>query len=217
MMLTRPWSPVLTIDCTSKTCLPPTLCLPFSRKRECVSELVYRMCEENAVDKLMTFNFAGFADEVEDALAFKSRNADPRVRPFYSRILYAWYTLRGDYRNGKLFLTFSIPSSTLTGSLAALTMYQRARKLHDLVGDPAQLLALAEEQLEAYMVAMNSLALIDRPSAWFLIPMTTDNGLEVCTPSLSCTVMLIKIGSQGKGASYQRTYQSQNTPPELTI
>lgn len=49
----------------------------------------------------MTFNFAGFAEEVEDALAFKSRNADPRVRPFYSRILYTWYILRGDYRNCK--------------------------------------------------------------------------------------------------------------------
>lgn len=81
------------------------------RKRECVSELVYRMCEENAVDKLMTFNFAGFADEVEDALAFKARNVDPRVRPFYSRILYTWYTSRGDYRNCKLdsiLLTFPL-------------------------------------------------------------------------------------------------------------
>jgi nuclear pore complex protein Nup160 len=73
------------------------------RKRECVSELVYRMCEENAVEILMAFNFAGFADEVEDALAFKSRNADPRARPFYSRILYTWYVLRGDYRSCKYF------------------------------------------------------------------------------------------------------------------
>lgn len=59
------------------------------------------MCEENAVEKLMSFNFAGFSDEVEDALAFKARNVDPRVRPFYSRILYTWYVLRGDYRNGE--------------------------------------------------------------------------------------------------------------------
>jgi nuclear pore complex protein Nup160 len=58
------------------------------------------MCEENAVEKLMTFNFAGLADEVEDSLSFKARNADPRVRPFYSRILYAWYVQKGDYRNG---------------------------------------------------------------------------------------------------------------------
>ena len=72
-----------------------------SRKRECTSQLLYRMCEENAVDRLMALNFAGLADEVEDALAFKARNADPRIRPFYSRILYTWYVSRGDYRNGE--------------------------------------------------------------------------------------------------------------------
>lgn len=58
------------------------------------------MCEENAVDRLMILNFAGLVDEVEGALAFKARNADPRIRPFYSRILYTWYISRGDYRNG---------------------------------------------------------------------------------------------------------------------
>ncbi|KAF7980886.1 hypothetical protein HWV62_36059 [Athelia sp. TMB] len=129
-------------------------------KRECVSELVYRMCEENAVDKLMTFNFAGFADEVEDALAFKSRNVDPRVRPFYSRILYTWYTSRGDYRN------------------SALTMYQRGRKLHNLMPGSTDVVTLAEEELEAYMVALNSLALIDRSSAWFSMPLVAESGQE---------------------------------------
>jgi nuclear pore complex protein Nup160 len=59
------------------------------------------MCEDDAVEKLMTFNFAGFADDVEDALSFKARHVDPRIRPFYSRILYSWYVFRGDYRNGK--------------------------------------------------------------------------------------------------------------------
>jgi len=59
------------------------------------------MCEDNAVAKLMTFDFAGVASEIESALAFKARNADPRLRPCYSRILYTWYTRRGDYRNGK--------------------------------------------------------------------------------------------------------------------
>src|SRR5882762_8727467 len=108
------------------------------RKRECVSELVYRMCEENAVEKLMTFNFAGFSDEVEDALAFKARNVDPRVRPFYSRILYTWYVLRGDYRNGKFIFTTLDASNRGFLFTAALTMYQRARKLHDFIGEPSQ-------------------------------------------------------------------------------
>lgn len=72
------------------------------RKRDSLSQLVYRICEDNAVDQLMTYNFAGFADDVEDALSFKARNVDPRIRPSYSRILYSWYTLRGDYRNGRV-------------------------------------------------------------------------------------------------------------------
>jgi nuclear pore complex protein Nup160 len=58
------------------------------------------MCEENAVEKLVAFEFAGISNEVEAVLAFKARNADPRLRPCYSRILYTWYTRRGDYRNG---------------------------------------------------------------------------------------------------------------------
>ena len=58
------------------------------------------MCEENAVEKLVAFEFAGISNEVEAVLAFKARNADPRLRPCYSRILYTWYTRRRDYRNG---------------------------------------------------------------------------------------------------------------------
>lgn len=60
------------------------------------------MCEEHAADRLMSYNFAGLADEVEDALSFKARNADPQIRPFYSWILYTWYISQGDYRNGEL-------------------------------------------------------------------------------------------------------------------
>lgn len=58
------------------------------------------MCEENAVQKLVQFEFTGITNEIEAALAFKARNADPRSRPSYSKILYAWYVKRGDYRNG---------------------------------------------------------------------------------------------------------------------
>lgn len=58
------------------------------------------MCEEGAIETLVSLDFAGFASEVDDALAFKARNTDPRARPFYSRILYTWYTRRGDHRSG---------------------------------------------------------------------------------------------------------------------
>lgn len=73
----------------------------MNRKRDCISQLVYQMCEEGAIEMLVSLDFAGFASEVDDALAFKARNTDPRARPFYSRILYTWYTRRGDHRNGR--------------------------------------------------------------------------------------------------------------------
>ena len=60
------------------------------------------MCEEHAIERLMSFNFVGIVDEVEGSLSFKARNADPRIQPFYSRILYTWYVTHGDYRNGEL-------------------------------------------------------------------------------------------------------------------
>ncbi|KAK7696575.1 hypothetical protein QCA50_001233 [Cerrena zonata] len=134
---------------------------PYDKlKRECIGQLVYRMCEENAVDRLMTFNFSGLTTEVEEALSFKVRNADPRVRPFYSRILYAWYISRGDYRN------------------ASSVMYQRARKLASLVDSPADFIALAELQLEAYVVSINALSLIDPGSAWFVMTVVSEHDRE---------------------------------------
>ncbi|KDQ64994.1 hypothetical protein JAAARDRAFT_167821 [Jaapia argillacea MUCL 33604] len=133
---------------------------PDMLNRDCISQLVYRMCEENAVAQIMSFNFIGFSDEVEDALSFKARNADPRVRPFYSRILHTWYTSRGDYRS------------------AALTMYQRARKLADIPADSARFTELGEERLEAYSVALNALSLLDKKSAWLVMPVFTEAGHE---------------------------------------
>jgi nuclear pore complex protein Nup160 len=65
------------------------------------------MCEDNALETLMSFNFVGVAEEVEDALSFKARNVDPRGSPCYSRILYTWHTRRGDYRNGRYLFDWS--------------------------------------------------------------------------------------------------------------
>ncbi|KAG6861191.1 hypothetical protein C0995_002818 [Termitomyces sp. Mi166 len=137
------------------------LSTPFKHlQRECVSQLAYQMCDENAIDQLMSFNFAGLADEVEEALAFKARNMDPRVQPSYSRILYTWFIRRGDYRN------------------AALAMYQRARRLQDLITDPTLFASLAEEQLEAYNLAINAFSLVDSRNAWVLLPLPTDQTYE---------------------------------------
>jgi hypothetical protein len=82
--------------------------MDFRRRRDCAQHLVHRMCEEHAIERLMSFNFVGIVDEVEGSLSFKARNADPRTQPFYSRILYTWYVTHGDYRNGEL-ATFPVP------------------------------------------------------------------------------------------------------------
>ncbi|KAG6833626.1 hypothetical protein H0H87_004253 [Tephrocybe sp. NHM501043] len=129
-------------------------------QRDFASQLAFRMCDEKAVDKLMAFNFAGLGDEVAEALAFKARNMDSRAQPSYSRILYTWFIRRGDYRN------------------AALAMYQRARRLQDIITDTTSFTSLAEEQLEAYGLAINSLSLVDLKNAWVLLPLPADNAHE---------------------------------------
>ncbi|KAH9482452.1 Nuclear pore complex protein Nup160 [Psilocybe cubensis] len=130
---------------------------PFeNEKRELATQLAVRMCEGNAVAKLMSFDFSGIASEVEAALAFKARNTDPRIQPCYSRILYTWHIRRGDYRN------------------ASLSMFQRARKLRDVISDSTSFIALAEDQLESLSVAINALNLVEDKSAWILMPAIPD-------------------------------------------
>lgn len=76
----------------------------LNRKQQQVSHLVYKMCEDDALDRLLSMNFRGLVKEVEASLSFRARNADPRARTNYSQILYTWHTFRGDYRNGSCFL-----------------------------------------------------------------------------------------------------------------
>ncbi|GBE89216.1 hypothetical protein SCP_1502240 [Sparassis crispa] len=131
---------------------------PYEKlKRECVSQLMYRMCEDHAVDRLMALNFTGFVDEVEESLSFKARNADSRSSSF---------------SQGNVILNHVSRTS------AALTMYQRARKLASLFGDPANFIEIAELQFETYVVGMNALALTDQENAWIVLPVTAESEHE---------------------------------------
>jgi len=134
------------------------------------------MCEEHAIERLVSFNFVGIVDEVEGSLSFKARNADPRIQPFYSRILYTWYVTHGDYRNGELATFVSHILSLLTQPSAALAMYQRARKLAVLsnTNELAQYFSLAEQQLEALIVSSNALALLDQKDTWIVLPIAPE-------------------------------------------
>ncbi len=187
---------------------------PSCRRRDSVSQLLYRMCEENAVERLMALNLAGLADEVEDALAFKARKADPRIRPFYSRILYTWYVSRGDYRNGECPRPrFCSVFGGADRCAAALTMYQRARKLEALMGDASAFAELADLQLEAYAVAMNALALVDSKSQWITLPIVIETGREVgALLHWACLLFLLRYSSSLASAeNCQNTSQRIST------
>ena len=69
--------------------------------------------------------------------------------------------------------------SGANGRAAALTMYQRARKLEALMVDASAFAELADLQLEAYVVAMNALALVDSKSQWVTLPIVGEAGREV--------------------------------------
>jgi nuclear pore complex protein Nup160 len=58
--------------------------------------------------------------------------------------------------------------------LASLTMYQRARKLEDVITDATSFVSLAESQLEALSVATNALSLVDEKSTWIVMPVMPD-------------------------------------------
>lgn len=95
-------------------------------------------------------------------------------------------------------------------------MYQRGRKLHNLIPGSTDVAALAEEELEAYMVALNSLALIDRDSAWFSMPLVTESGQEVIF-IYSIQQPSDTITSLESAASYPSIYRRRNTlVPRMT-
>ena len=62
---------------------------------------------------------------------------------------------------------------------ASSVMYQRARKLASLIDTPADFMSLSELQLEAYVVSINALFLIDSASAWFVMPVVSEHDREV--------------------------------------
>jgi hypothetical protein len=174
------------------------------------------MCKEDAVEKLVSFNFAGFTKEVEEALSFNARNADPRIRPFYSRILYTWYISRGDYRNGTS-CQVSCGVKRLIFFLAALVMYQRARKISSILGEPSNFPNLAGLQLEAYVVAMNALSLLDQKNAWIAVPVVAETGHEVSSCIRLLQFPLIPAYSYERDGGFPNTSQKINILLENVI
>jgi len=54
-------------------------------------------------------------------------------------------------------------------------MYQRARKLQEISSKPADVISLMEDQLESYLLAMNSLSLLEQKDAWVVVQLPASN------------------------------------------
>jgi len=140
------------------------------------------MCEADAVDRLLALNFVSFSEDVESALSFKARNADPLARPIYSNVLYSWFSQRGDFRSGETSTLFACLILANRFVAAARTMYLQARKLGDKISDADDYELLSTMQIQALLVAINSLSLVEPRNAWFTIPLAADTGREVRKP-----------------------------------
>lgn len=84
-------------------------------------------------------------------------------------------------------------------------MYQRARKFAVLRSNsPEHFLSLGELQLEAYIVSINALSLIDPKSAWIVLPSTPDTANEVgaCVINAHIPILIDLL------ATVQKTSQS---------
>jgi hypothetical protein len=138
------------------------------------------MAEADAVDRLISFNFMSFQDEVEQILAWKARNTDPRAQPDYFKILYAWYIVRGDYRSGRVILSEVYPPADANPFTAGGAVYQQGRRLALMQGqsndDPK---LLATSQAGCYLAAINALSLVDSKNAWVEMSLTPGEAARV--------------------------------------
>lgn len=54
-------------------------------------------------------------------------------------------------------------------------MYQRARKLQEVSSKPVDVIPLMEDQLESYLLAINSLSLLESKNAWVVVQLPASN------------------------------------------
>jgi hypothetical protein len=130
------------------------------------------------------------------------------------------YCILGTYRGATIAMVSDlVPVANRNAQTvsAALVMYQRARKISNLLGDPTNFSDLAELQLEAYVVAMNALSLLDQKNAWIAIPVSVETGHEVHSPLNVSISLCSQVNSPGSGESCQNTYQRVNTHLESGI
>lgn len=81
----------------------PLFCQPFYHSRkQYLRVFVSTVCKRGDGAKLSRFPFKGLQDEVERLLLLKAQQSPVLSSPDYYSTLSAYYTYRGDYRNGMI-------------------------------------------------------------------------------------------------------------------
>ncbi|TPX33982.1 hypothetical protein SmJEL517_g03209 [Synchytrium microbalum] len=132
----------------------------------CLSVLVYDFCEKRQVEALFSGRLA-FSDmeaKIEELLWFKAQNSPvwPQREPPYYKILYSYYTYRGNHRG------------------AASAMFQYSRRLSELSirsDSHVDIPSAIEERARALLVSIQSLQLAAPEFGWITIPKVTDKAL----------------------------------------
>ncbi|KAF9581786.1 hypothetical protein BGW38_001079, partial [Lunasporangiospora selenospora] len=121
-------------------------------RKEYLSALVTAMCSKGDGAKLSLFAFTGMQEEVERMLCINAQQSAVLSHPDYYKILYAYYSYRGDFRS------------------AAAIMCQYARRLCDGTNPSEEVSTLLAEAAVSYLAAINALHLAGPKSAWVAIP-----------------------------------------------
>ncbi|TPX43575.1 hypothetical protein SeLEV6574_g04977 [Synchytrium endobioticum] len=133
---------------------------------DCLAHLVNVFCEKRQIEALCSgrLAFGDLEEQVESLLWFKAKSQ--RVWPIggdppYYKILYSYYTYRGNHRG------------------AASAMFQYSRRLSELSRRTESLAAdthrVIEERSRALLASMQSLQLVSPESGWLSIPKSSDS------------------------------------------
>jgi nuclear pore complex protein Nup160 len=120
-----------------------------SRREDCLRRFLVVMCENKELKTMLTFPFIGLVDQVHNVLLTKARRSDVTELPNYYDILYAFHTLRGNYRQ------------------AASAIYEFSQRV--AVESHSQGVGALQQQARSLLATINALKLVDPKFAWILI------------------------------------------------
>ncbi|KAL3841807.1 hypothetical protein ACJMK2_019908 [Sinanodonta woodiana] len=118
-----------------------------TRRKDCLRQLLVRLCEKGDLQSLVDFEYTNLQDEVESILESRARSVDLTTHNYYD-LLYAYYIFRDNFRK------------------AGRVMYEHGWRLGREVPGQQGL----QRQAQCYLAALNALRLAQPEYAWIIKP-----------------------------------------------